>query len=299
MSTYEELPLSLIAVPEKGYRFKQWNEAGKIEKYSENIELYSDTSYNIAVEPVFEPIDIKEGIYLNEIASATGLFRDEYGEKSGFVELYNNTGEDVLLFSFFLSDNTGNLMRYAIPDSTLIPANGFITFYLDGEAVQGNMHASFKANPEGESIYLSQKAGETIHIIDSVSFSLLVEGHSFGRYGDGTGKWQHMVNITPGLPNDPDRLVYQQEIKEFQIGIRIYPNPSDGNIFISIEAEDLLSQEYSMDMTDISGRIIYPHVWLNSKNNHINLTHIHHGLYLIRILKNRQVIHTDKLIIMK
>lgn len=299
MSTYKELPLSLIAVPEKGYQFKQWNHSDDMKKYSEDIELFSDTSFNMAVEPVFEPIDIIEGIYLNEIASTTELFRDEYDERSGFVELYNNTGEDVALFSCFLSDDAGNLMRYAIPDSTVIPANGFITFYLDGEAKQGKMHASFKADSDGESMFLSQKAGETVHMLDSVSFSLLVENHSFGKYGDGTGDWQHMVNITPGSANDPDRLVYHQEISEMIYDVKIYPNPSDGYLFISIDEENTLSMDYSIDVIDISGKVVYPGFWLSSNTSHINLTSLDNGLYFIRTFKGRLLINTGKILIIK
>lgn len=267
--------------------------------FSEDRYIHSDTSFNIAIEPVFEPVDVTEGIYLNEIASTTGLFRDEYGENSGFVELFNNTSVDVALFSYFISDDANNLMRYAIPDSTVIPAHGFITFYLDGEAKQGIRHTSFKADRDGESMYLSQKVGGTIYTFDSTSFSLLMEDHSFGKYADGTGAWQHMVKITPGLPNDPDRLVHQQEIRKITYDIRIYPNPSSGIISVSVGEDDLWSQEYSMDVIDISGKVVYPQIWLNSNMSNINLTHIHNGWYFIRIFKNRQLIHTDKLILIR
>ncbi len=279
-----------------GYTFKEEGDDGI---YSHDMLINSDTSFNIALEPIFEPVDIIQGIYLNEIASTTDFFRDEHGEESGFVELYNNTSEDVTLFSYFLSDDAGNLMRYAIPDSTVIPANGFITFYLDGDSKQGILHTSFKADRDGESMYLSQKVGGTVTVYDSVSFALLVEDHSFGKYADGTGKWQHMVNMTPGLPNDPDRLVYQQDISRPVYDITIYPNPSAGIVSVAVNEADLLSQVYSLDVIDISGKIIHPKVWLNSCMSQINLTHINNGLYLIRIFKNNQLIHADKLMIIR
>ncbi len=299
MSTYRDLPLSLTAVPEKGYRFKQWNHSADSKKYSENIALHSDTSFNISIEPVFEPVDFILGISLNEIAPTTVLFRDEYDEKSGFVELFNNTNEEIVLFSCFLSDDYDNLIRYAIPDSTMIPPNGFITFYLDGEARQGALHTSFKADPDGESMYFSQKIGGTIHICDSISFSLLVEDHSLGRYEDGTGSWQHMVNITPGWPNDPDRLVYRREIEELKQDVKVYPNPTNGHLFISISTDNAYSDEFSIDVIDISGKVVYPRVWLNDKNSHINLTHIRNGLYFLRTFRNGVLFNTDKLIIVK
>ena len=264
--------------------------------YSQEILIQSDTSFNISIEPEFEPVDFIQGISLNEIASVTGLFRDEYDERSGFVELFNNTSEDISLFSFFLSDDAGNLMRYAIPDSTVIPASGFITFYLDGEARQGILHTSFKADPDGESMYLSQKVGGTVYICDSVSFSLLLEDHSLGRYEDGTGSWQHMVNITPGWPNDPDRLVYQRDIEELKQDIKVYPNPSNGHLFISVSADIDYSNEFSIDVIDISGKVVYR---LNSYNSHIDISRLDDGLYFIRIFRDRLLINTMKIMIIK
>jgi len=299
MSTYKELPLSLKAIPEKGYRFVQWNYAGETSLYSDEIEIHSDTSFDISLEPVFKPIENIEGIYLNEIASVTSLFRDEYDEKSGFAELYNNTGEDIALFSFFLSDDKNNLMRYAIPDSTVIPANCFITFYLDGEAKQGIMHTSFKADTDGESMFLSQKVGEIIHTLDSISFSALVTDRSFGKYVDGTGEWQYMANITPGQPNDPEIFILSREIHEISIDIKVYPNPSDGNIYVSIEGNDMYSQTYLMEIIDISGKVVYPKVWLNSNSNYINLENLNSGFYFVRIYKGIKLLNTRKLIINK
>jgi len=279
-----------------GYKYEVDSLAGI---YSQEALIKSDTSFNISLEPVFEPIDNIEGIYLNEIASVTSLFKDEYDEKSGFAELYNNTGEDITLFSFFLSDDKNNLMRYAIPDSTVIPAYGFITFYLDGEARQGIMHTSFKADTDGESMFLSQKVGETIHVLDSVSFAFLVTDHSFGKYVDGTGEWLHMENITPGQPNDPEALGLNRTVKESTPDIIIYPNPSDGNLLISIDENDINSQIYSIDVVDISGRVVYPQVWLNSNISHLNLEHLNSGLYFARIYKGKHLVDVRKLIIVE
>jgi hypothetical protein len=108
-----------------------------------------------------------------------------------------------------------------------------------------------------------------------------------------------MVNITPGQPNDPERLVFNREINESTFDIIIYPNPSDGNVFISIDENDINPQVYSIDVIDISGRIIYPQVWLNSNNSHINLAHLNCGLYFTRIYKGKQMVGAIKVMIVK
>jgi len=267
--------------------------------YSQQALLQSDTSFNIALEPVFEPIHAIPGVYLNEIAPVTEYFRDENDEQSGFIELYNSTGSDIALFSFFLSDDAGYLMRYAIPDSTIIPAQGFLVFYLDGEAKQGVLHTPFKADTDGESMYLSQKVGETIHLLDSASFSLLVTNYSFGKYTDGTGDWQHMVKMTPGQPNDAGKLEYLNELNESTPDVQIYPNPSDGNLFVSVTSMNPNAQNFSIDVIDISGKVMLPKVWLNSSKNYINLSHLNSGLYFVRTFMDSRMMQTSKLIIMK
>lgn len=299
MITYKEIPLRIKAIPAYGYRFSQWNQSGTDIKYSEDQEIISETSFNLNIEPVFEPIDKLEGIFLNEIAPVSALFRDEFNEESGFVELFNNTAKEAILYSCFISDKKDNLQRYAIPDSTIIPAGGFITFYLDAEARQGSLHASFKADKDGEVMILSQKVGDTIHILDSVSFSLLVEDHSFGKYTDGTGNWQHMVIMTPGFPNDASRLNNTRFIPEITYNITIYPNPSDGNITVCMDESIIYEHTFTMDIIDVTGKVVYPKVWLNSNNNRIYLSALNQGLYFSRVFKNNQLIYTGKIIISK
>ncbi|MBN2611180.1 MAG: CotH kinase family protein [Bacteroidales bacterium] len=297
--TYNELPLKIKAIPEKGYQFKQWNYAGSNNLLSNKVEIVCDTSYHLEIEPVFEPVVQKEGIYLNEIASTTSLFRDEFDEKSGFVELYNNTTSDIALFSYFISDKKGNLMRYAIPDSTVIPANGYITIFLDAEAKQGDMHASFKTDQDGETIFLSIKSGDAIEIIDSVNYNYIIENHSFGKYPDGTGSWQHMVNITPGSTNDAEKLMDNVEYPLAKDMVKIYPNPSDGLLRIMLTNSGPISETLFLDIADLSGKIVFPKAIINIAEGCIDLTSIPEGFYFVRIFRGDVLTETEKLLIIK
>lgn len=297
MITWKELPLLMRAVPEKGYRFVRWNYANESVQYSDEIEIKSDTSFNIAIGPVFEPVDNIDGIYLNEIASTSSLFRDEKDEESGFVELYNSNTTEKVLFGFYISDDRNNLIRFAVPDSTVIPAGGFITYYLDGEARQGELHASFRADPDGETFYLSQKSGEDLQIKDSLSFAYLVEDHSFGRYADGSLSLQYMVSMTPGSANDGARLMKLNKIDEISYQIKIYPNPSEGEIYVTFDENNPDPGQYYLDVTDITGYTVYPKIWLNSTLNHLNLSNLSDGFYIVRVYYGTKVVHAAKLII--
>ena len=45
-----------------------------------------------------------------------------------FVELYNKSSSSIDLGGFHLSDDFSNLSAFTIPDGTIIPARGFVTF---------------------------------------------------------------------------------------------------------------------------------------------------------------------------
>ncbi len=51
MKTYQDLPITIEAVPEEGCEFKYWKSGD--EKYSENPVISSNTSFNLSVRPVF------------------------------------------------------------------------------------------------------------------------------------------------------------------------------------------------------------------------------------------------------
>ncbi|MBN1185737.1 MAG: CotH kinase family protein [Bacteroidales bacterium] len=270
--------------------------------YSENIELHSDTSFNISLRPVFEALNEQiDGIFINEIATNTNLFEDEQGENSGFIELYNSSSQDVYLVSCFLSDDYTWPTRYSIPDSTRIPANGFKVFYCDGEYLDGPLHTPFKANRQGESLMLSQKMGDTLRVLDSITYERLYEDYSYGKYTDGTGSWLQMKNITPGAPNNPDELIIGVEPAEIaqKPVITAYPNPSSTQFFISVDKTDINSSPFYFEIIDLSGIIVYPRVWMNASVTNVNTQQLNRGIYFVRVFKEKDLIQTIKLLIIK
>jgi len=236
--------------------------------------------------------------------------------------LYNSSGGDVLLYSFYLSDNRQKLTRYAVPDSTHLPVGGFVTFYVDGDACQGPLHTDFQLDRHGERVYLSQQVGKEIVILDSVRFDFLADEASYGRYEDGTGTWQHMAVITPGSPNQPFGLGIPAPVPQRKPVFRIWPNPTTGDLIVAaddplINAGDPITREttgdqdgseadaaritgrYMADLVDITGRTPYPAVWLNGRTNHLNIGGLEGGLYFVRIFKDGVLVHIGRLILVE
>lgn len=297
MKTYKDLPLTLKVLPEKGFHFSHWEYTAPDNKIEPNPTIEFDSSYNLTIRPIFEPIDAIDGIYLNEIASVSGAFHDEFGDKSGFIELYNSTNDDLQLESCFLSDTKLNPLRYAIPDGIVIPAKGFSVFYADAEAIQGDLHTPFKLDEDGESILLCQKVGNEVNILDSISFDYLLNKNSFGKYTDGTGQWQYMTYQTPGAPNDPTEPIMGIENPAFASNLRVYPNPTQGNIMVSFGQEKLVSGEITCQIIDISGRFVSPMINLYNKATRIDLNELNDGFYFIKLMKGSQLVATRKIVL--
>ncbi len=298
--TYQELPMTIEALPAKGYRFSHWVDKSSGSEYSRDQKISSATGSTLSLEPVFEAIrESAADVRLNELASMTSCYLDEFGERSGYVELLNiGTGEAVL-WSWFLSDDRDRPMRFAIPDSTVIPAGGYLCVYTDGDARQGDMHTSFRLSTGGERVYLSQKVGNGIVVKDSVRFDFLAENHSFGRYENGVGNWFHMAVLTPGRANQPYRLDAGPALPAVPEPFRIYPNPTGGALFIEAEDGSGYTGDYRADLVDITGKAVSPKIRLNANRNYMDVSYLEGGIYILRLFRNGRMVQVSRILLVK
>jgi len=130
-------------------------------------------------------------VVINEfMADNDGIVTDPNGDYDDWIELYNNTDQEISLNEYFLSDAGDDLAQWTFPD-TSISANGYLIVWADKDDDQEGLHASFKLSASGETIYLSNP---DTTIIDEVTFSEQTTDLSTGRYPDGTGEF---VNMEP------------------------------------------------------------------------------------------------------
>src|ERR1039458_6674341 len=82
-----------------------------------------------------------------------GLFKD-------WFELYNPNPDPVNLSGFYLTDDLALPTQWRIPTNSLIPGRGFLLVWADnktnlnGLSTNGDLHAAFKLNKDGEAIGL-------------------------------------------------------------------------------------------------------------------------------------------------
>jgi hypothetical protein len=136
---------------------------------------------------------------------ADGLFQD-------WFELFNPNTNSVNLSGFYLTDNLGLPAKWPVPLGTVIAPGGFLLVWADnqseqnaGYATNGQLHAGFQLNNDGEVIGLFTPGGVAQHV---VTFRRQFENVSAGLFPDGaTNAVYFMTNSTPRAANTlADRL---------------------------------------------------------------------------------------------
>ena len=143
------------------------------------------------------------GLYINEFsASNTNIITDEHGEYDDWIEIYNSTDEPVdiggLLVTDDFADPTKHRIPVAYPDSTTIPAHGYLLLWADEQAEQGVLHLGFKLGRAGEQIGVVSFNGT--NYIDSLTYGGQNSNSSLSRYPDGNDTWVNS-SPTPGRTN--------------------------------------------------------------------------------------------------
>lgn len=127
---------------------------------------------------------------LNEILiKNTNGYIDDYGNRSGWIEVFNSSYGTVDIAGCFLTDDPSNLKKYPIPKGdilTKIKPRQHALFFADGMATRGNFHLNFTLDSTTKEIIFVSSDGKTI--IDKVNIPQnLQPDQSYGRVMDGEG----------------------------------------------------------------------------------------------------------------
>jgi len=185
------------------------------------------------------------------MASNASSVSDEAGEFNDWIELYNNTQNDISLLGYYLTDNTKEPAKWALPDVSLA-ANSYLIVWADEDGSQGEMHANFKLSASGETIALVNSAFE---IVDSISFGLQTTDLAYARVPNGTGDFV-IQEQTFGANNVSSSLVNQTiTINKGWNLISFYVEPTDKtvlSVFSGVDFNLLKSSEhfYKKGQTD-------------------------------------------------
>ena len=209
-------------------------------------------------------------LLINEVlASNDALLFDLNGEDDDWIELVNTTNTTIDLAGFYLSDDPLNLMAWAFPAGTTIPANGYLLVWADKDTLQQGLHANFKISADGEYVYLSN--GLNVH--DQISFGPQIANISYGRCPD-AGLDFATILPTPLANNNCNIGIQEMEVLQVQV----YPNPF-------LDVLHIVSHEEQVQITvrNINGQILQTQQ-INSGKHQLDASSWASGLYLIELL---------------
>ncbi len=186
---FAKLPSAEIG--EKIYYYCEARTADKFMTTSFHPKFAEGKPLSVSLMPPSKP----SPVVINEIMS------DDGANGPDWIELKNNSNEQVDLFGMSLSDSKKNLRKWAFPDGTRIEPNGFLFVWADdpsGDILtkqesnkESELHASFKLSKSGETIWLVDSEANGLSILDRAKFGVAKPGSSFGRTK--SGKWELQI----------------------------------------------------------------------------------------------------------
>lgn len=135
-------------------------------------------------------------IFINEVRSWDSSAKREGYYGSDYIELYNDSQEDVSLQGWYLSDDESDLKKDQLED-IVINANGYTLLYADGTN-DTEYSLNFKIDPFGEELFLSDPQG---NLVDSIYVPEQRFGSVYARVVDGTDQWS-VQEETNGYSNN-------------------------------------------------------------------------------------------------
>lgn len=209
-----------------GYKFKRWDievktensEQTKENKQARKPDIYSfryefiPISGEYTLIPRFEKLDSLHGhlppaVRINELGANKELVRNDYYEKSDWLELHNITDTVVDLAGLYISNSEENPRLYRIPagrpDLTTLAPYGHVVLWADEEADNRELHLPFKLPSSGGNIILSayDEANGKLLWRDELVYTPHGDDRTFGRFPDGSNKLYVINRPTPGSTN--------------------------------------------------------------------------------------------------
>jgi hypothetical protein len=211
----------------------------------------------------------QKDIVINELmADNTSTVKDQNGEYDDWIELYNKSNTEVDVSGMFISDDSGNKDKYKIPDSTFIPANGYLIIWADEDGKQEGLYANFKLAASGEQVLLFDK---DTALVDRVTFGAQAADKAYARVPNGTGPFVSQA----ATHNKANRSAMLNQDDQQSISIKINADPSTDILNLTSES----SKPITYKITNMHGRTVHNGSMTKSKS--IKVSKWPSGTYII------------------
>jgi len=216
--------------------------------YKSGIVSYNQDNNSSGID-TFESQYLKTntGLIINEVMSNNEAYLAQNGNKFyDWIELYNNSSEDINLSEYNLSTSDNNLDLYTLPNITL-KAHEYYILMASGEEILSNqsyIHTNFKIG-QSDGLFLSKdgKIVDCLYVYDVPLNKTISRGKEYGIY---------YTDPTPLKENDSGYLFISSEVIYSKMG-GVY---NDDSFYLTLSASGNI--HYTLDgSTPTSTSLIY------------------------------------------
>lgn len=154
------------------------------------------------------------------LASNKNSIKDQFGQNTDWIELYNNSSTTVNLLNWSLTDDSSQPQKWKFPSVSLAPGEYMLVFASDRNIKQTSsyLHTNFKLSASGE--YLGLYNSSEVYVSGiTPAFPPQFEDVSYCLIG---GEYKYIKTPTPLAPNSTD-LFLQPPVFSHKHGL--YNNP--------------------------------------------------------------------------
>ena len=184
-------------------------------------------------------------VKVNEVSAGNSVNVNDYFKKDDWIELYNNTAEDIDIAGMYISDKAKNPLKFQVPAdieglNTVIPARGHLVVWASKRDIKGgDIHTNFKLDNEDGAMVILTAADKTWS--DTLRYNMHDGQESFGRYPDGGQNVYHMT--TPTIASQNVLSMYSDFAYTY-IYTGIPEDEPEDTDAISLMASDIQSVDY-------------------------------------------------------
>lgn len=142
-----------------------------------------------------------QGVVINELLTHTDL------PLLDTIELFNTTGSAIDIGGWYLSDSKQDLLKFQISAGTIVAAGGYVTFdesqFNPTPATPAANHFALNGS-QGDELWLvipNQLGSAVGEFVDQLTVGATLNGQSFGRLPNGTGRLTPLSSLTLGDAN--------------------------------------------------------------------------------------------------
>ena len=186
----------------------------------------------------FEAAKNFEHLYISEVVTSNGSSADEDGEYPDWIEFYYEGDQKINLADYYLSDDKQQLKRWKFPEIELQSGEYLVIFASGKDKVtsSGEIHANFKLDAMGETLYLSNSEGKNAAVLE------IPKMHHDQAYGVFEGEYKVFQNGSPMQENlqEPAPKVKETKMVRYSVPAGVYGE----EIYVDLSTEEQGAEIY-------------------------------------------------------